>query len=70
MKDDNPLKRIAPLFVALGAISYGIPGSLFKMAHGDRVTDSLLLSMCDISDCLSRLQLGTLLTESVQSPSS
>ncbi|KRL57542.1 membrane protein [Lentilactobacillus parakefiri DSM 10551] len=43
MKGDNPLKRIAPLFVALGAISYGIPGSLFKMAHGDRVTDSLLL---------------------------
>ncbi|GAD16576.1 DMT family transporter [Lentilactobacillus otakiensis] len=39
------MKRYAPLFVALGAISYGIPGSLFKMARADQVTDSLLLSM-------------------------
>lgn len=37
------MKHFAPLLVALGAISYGIPGSLFKMARGDQVTDSLLL---------------------------
>ncbi len=37
------MKKIAPLFVAIGAVSYGIPGSLFKMAHTDQVADSLLL---------------------------
>lgn len=39
------MKHYAPLFVALGAISYGIPGSLFKMARADHVTDGLLLTM-------------------------
>ncbi|GAY72268.1 hypothetical protein [Lentilactobacillus kosonis] len=37
------MKRIAPLLVAIGAISYGIPGSLFQLAHRNRVTDSALL---------------------------
>lgn len=37
------MKRLAPLFVAIGAISYGIPGSLFKLANHDQVADGALL---------------------------
>ncbi|WP_283679619.1 DMT family transporter [Lentilactobacillus sp. Marseille-Q4993] len=39
------MKKLAPIFVAIGAISYGIPRSLFKMAHHGGVTDGLLLCM-------------------------
>jgi len=37
------LKKIAPLFVALGAISYGIPASLFKLAGREGVANGPLL---------------------------
>lgn len=39
------MKHYAPFLVAVGAISYGIPGSLFKLAHANRVTDGLLLAI-------------------------
>lgn len=37
------LKRIAPIFVALGAISFGIPASLFKIARHQGVVNGPLL---------------------------
>jgi drug/metabolite transporter (DMT)-like permease len=39
------LKKYAAIFVALGAISYGIPGSLFKMARAQGVHDGMLLCL-------------------------
>jgi len=37
------LKNIAPIFVALGAISFGIPASLFKIARREGVVNGPLL---------------------------
>lgn len=37
------LKKIAPLFVGLGAISFGIPASLFKIARHEGVVNGPLL---------------------------
>lgn len=37
------MKRVAPFWVAIGAVSYGIPGSLFKIARADHIGDGLLL---------------------------
>ncbi|KRO04089.1 transport protein [Levilactobacillus paucivorans] len=37
------MKKLAPFFVAIGAISYGIPASLFKLAGRDGVANGPLL---------------------------
>lgn len=37
------LKKIAPVFVALGAISFGVPASLFKIARREGVVNGPLL---------------------------
>ncbi|KRL49185.1 DMT family permease [Levilactobacillus spicheri DSM 15429] len=37
------LKKIAPLFVALGALSFGVPASLFKIARREGVVNGPLL---------------------------
>lgn len=37
------LKKIAPIFVGLGAISFGIPASLFKIARHQGVVNGPLL---------------------------
>lgn len=37
------MKKIAPLFVALGALSFGVPASLFKIARREGVVNGPLL---------------------------
>jgi len=37
------LKKLAPIFVALGAISFGVPASLFKIARAQGVVNGPLL---------------------------
>ncbi|MFC6274165.1 DMT family transporter [Levilactobacillus tangyuanensis] len=37
------MKRVAPFFVGLGAISYGVPATLFKIARGEGVVNGPLL---------------------------
>lgn len=47
----DSLKKYAAIFVALGAISYGIPGVLFKMARHDGVSDGMLLVLTFFIGC-------------------
>lgn len=55
------MKKYAPLFVALGAISYGIPGILFKLAQKEGVKNGTLLCFIFLIGCfvlnLARLAL-------------
>ncbi|KRK96020.1 DMT family permease [Levilactobacillus acidifarinae DSM 19394] len=39
----SKLKKIAPIFVALGAISFGVPATLFKIARREGVVNGPLL---------------------------
>lgn len=46
------LKKIAPFLIGLGAISYGIPGSLFELANHQGVTSGILLVMTFLISCV------------------
>lgn len=62
------MKRYAALFVGLGAVSYGIPASIFKLAHREAVGNGPLLVWTFLLACVGlhlleagrrRLQPGT-----------
>lgn len=46
------MKKVAPFFVALGAISYGLPASLFKLAKAGGLSDSAILCFVFFFACL------------------
>lgn len=46
------MKKVAPFFVALGAISYGLPASLFKLAKADGLADGAILCFVFFFACL------------------